>query len=101
MFVSGDFWAEVISNMAEQLCNDYPGISSAKAASIAEEIFEREERREDARRGIKVTGKLIRARLDCLIFFRLVEEGWGKAKRLPSGAIVAVNSPLMLDARLN
>jgi hypothetical protein len=95
------FRAEVISNIAEQLCNDYPTLDPLRAASIAAGIFERDEKREAASRGVKVSNKLIRARLDCLIFFRLVEVGWGQAKRLPSGATVAENSPLTWDWRLN
>lgn len=93
--------ADVINNIADQLREYNPNIESAKAISMAAEILEREEKRETACRGIKATPKLIRARLDCNIFFRLVEEGWGKPKRLPSGAIVAVDSPLTLDWRLN
>ena len=87
--------------MAEQLCHEFPDLDNTRAASIAAEFLQCAERRDAARAGVKVTPKLIRARLDCLIFFRLVEEGWGEAKRLPSGAIVAVNSPLMFDERLN
>lgn len=100
--VSDDkFRVEICSRMAEQLCLDFPDLDSTRAASIAAEILEHTERRDAARPRVKVTPKLIRARLDCLIFLRLVEEGWGEARRLPSGAIVAVNSPLMFDERLN
>ena len=101
MVSNEDFRAEVISRILEQLSNDYPDIPPSRAASLAAEIFEGGRRREDERRDIKVTTKLIRARLDCNIFFRLVEEGWGEVKRLPSGAIVAVNYSLMFDERLN
>lgn len=93
--------ADVIKNMTEQLCQISPSLDRARATHIAAETLERDERRQAACRGIKVTTKLIRARLDCLIFFRLVEEGWGQTKQLPSGAIVAENSPLTWDWRLN
>jgi len=98
---SGDFQAEVLSRMAEQLCHEFPDLNNTRAASIAAEILERAERRDAARAGVEITPKLIRARLDCFIFLRLIVEGWGEARRLPSGAIVAVNSPLMFDERLN
>lgn len=101
MVSSESFRAEVISNIAEQLCDNYPSIDPVKAAILAKGIYDKEDRRNAGLGGIKVTSKLIRARLDCLIFFRLVEEGWGEAKRLPSGAIIAVNSPLTWDERLN
>jgi hypothetical protein len=93
--------ADVIENMIEQLFEINPNLDRARAAHIAVEIFEKDERRQTACRDIKVTTKLIRARLDCLIFFKLVEEGWGRTTRLPSGAIVAENSPLTWDWRLN
>ena len=101
MLPSGDFQAEVLSRMAEQLCHEFPDLNNTRAASIAAEILERAERRDAARAGVEITPKLIRARLDCFIFLRLIVEGWGEARRLPSGAIVAVNSPLMFDERLN
>lgn len=101
MVSSEKFRADVINNITEQLRNDYPDIDPAKAESVAAEIFEKDERREAARKGIKITKELIRARLDCNIFFKLLEEGWGEVKRLPSGTIVTVNYALMFDERLN
>jgi hypothetical protein len=101
MIPNEDFQAEMLSNIAEQLCCAYPGLDSAKAASIATGILERDERREAARKTTRITTELIRARQDCLIFFRLMEEGWGETKRLPSGAIVAENAPVSWDERLN
>jgi hypothetical protein len=41
-----------------------------------------------------LTNEIQKARLDCLMFFILIECGWGKARILPSGAVVAEGAPV-------
>ena len=49
---------------------------------------------------VKLTDEIQRARLDCFMFFFLVEFGWGKTRILPSGAVVAENAPVTGMRRL-
>jgi len=49
---------------------------------------------------MRLTDEIQIARLDCYMFFFLVEFGWGKARILPSGAVVAEGSPVSGMRRL-
>jgi hypothetical protein len=77
-------------------------IEPDKAKLIAAGIYDEIEARRKSRtnRGIQLTTKIFRARLDCLIFFALVSDGWGRAIRLPSGAMTTVDSPASQVQRL-
>ncbi len=48
----------------------------------------------------ELTTEIQLARLDCLMFFHLVQFGWGKVRILSSGAKVAENSPVSGERRL-
>jgi hypothetical protein len=43
---------------------------------------------------IGYTDEIHNARADCLMFFILIECGWGRTRRLPSGAVVAEGAPV-------
>jgi hypothetical protein len=93
--------ARIINDLVAEVCDLSPDADPVKIASRAEELFEEMERRDTACRSTAITDEIIQARLDCLIFFNLVIYGWGKAKRLPSGAVVSVDAPASFDERLN
>lgn len=43
---------------------------------------------------VNLTNEIQIARLDCFMFFFLMECGWGKTRTLPSGAVIAEGSPV-------
>jgi hypothetical protein len=91
----------IISYLAAEVQTTYPNVDTAQVARRAAELLDELERRDAARRSVELTDEILQARLDCLIFFNLVIYGWGKAKRLPSGAVVAVDAPASFNERLN
>lgn len=91
--------ATVIEYLVEQVCKDDPTINPATVANRAKELFEEINKRDTNRSKIQVTDEMIKARGDCLIFFDLITSGWGKTKRLPSGAVVAVDAPVSFNER--
>lgn len=90
----------MINDLVEAVCQMHPDTDADKVASRAAELLADLHHRDAARREMQVTDELIRARADCLIFFALVLDGWGKALRLPSGAVVAVGAPASFNERL-
>lgn len=91
--------ARVTAYLIEQVCKDDPTTNPATIAEKVKALFEEINNRDAARRKAQITDEIIRARGDCLIFFDLVMLGWGKTKRLPSGAVVAVDAPVSFDER--
>jgi hypothetical protein len=91
--------ARIIGYLVEQVRKDDPFINPATVEGKVRELFEDINKRDVARSRLKVTDEIIRARGDCLIFFDLVTFGWGKTKRLSSGAVVAIDAPVSFDER--
>lgn len=90
---------KIADDLAAEVCNHDPHADPAKVANKVANLFAEINRRDKARRGVVITDEIIQRRLDCLIFFDLALLGWGKAKRLPSGSVVAVDSPISFDER--
>jgi hypothetical protein len=91
--------ARVTDYLIEQVCKDNSTTNPATVAEKVKALFEEINNRDAARRKAQITDEIIRARGDCLIFFDLVMLGWGKTKRLPSGAVVTVDAPVSFDER--
>jgi hypothetical protein len=77
-------------------------IDRAAAVVIAGKLYDDVENRRVPRiiSGRRLSNKMFRSRLDCHIFFALVNYGWAKSKRLDNGEVVTQASPLSFDQRL-
>ena len=91
--------ANVTRELVEEACQSDPTLDPATVEAKISEIFGEIKRQKAARKGVHITDEQIQARGDCLIFFDLIMFGWGKAIRLPSGAVVAVDAPASFDER--
>ena len=79
-----------------------PILNRERASKLANQLYnELEETQRERTKGAEgLTRKLFRDRLDCFIFFSLIEKGWGQSERLTSGAVKVRNCPLSSEVRL-
>jgi hypothetical protein len=88
-----------IDELTRDVLQHHPKANTAKVRTKLDKLMTQINRRQNIYTE-PLTYEIQRARIDCLIFFYIVEYGWGKAHKLPSGAVIVTDIPVCQMMRL-